>query len=63
MLKYLISKDYEGKARVLEPTLAPQAYGIALPPGSPLRESVNRVLLGNINEPWWRETLFNYLGE
>jgi ABC-type amino acid transport substrate-binding protein len=63
MLKYLINKDYEGKARVLERTLAPQAYGIALPQGSSLREFVNRVLLGKVNEPWWRETLFKYLGE
>ncbi len=62
MLKYLVNKNFAGKVRVLDRTLAPQAYAIALPQGSSLREPVNRVLLGKINEPWWGETLFKYMG-
>lgn len=47
---------------VREP-LVRNAMGIALPDDSPLREDVDRVLLGLVSEPKWQEAVYRYLGE
>ncbi len=52
----------DGSVMVLPKVFERQDYGIGLPAGSPLRESVNRILLEKINSPWWDDILYRYLG-
>jgi ABC-type amino acid transport substrate-binding protein len=40
-----------------------QTYGFALPSNSPLREDLNRVLLGQLQQPTWQDILYRYLGK
>jgi ABC-type amino acid transport substrate-binding protein len=47
---------------VLPEVLEAQSYAIALPPGSALREQVNRALLRRTSEDRWAQTLQSYLG-
>jgi polar amino acid transport system substrate-binding protein len=63
LLRYLINQGFKGELQVLPNTFLRQDYGIALPAGSPLRETVNRVLLQKISEPAWQDTVYKYLGE
>ena len=44
-LQYYAQHEGKGRVDVAGSTFAPQAYGIAIPQGSPLREDLNRVLL------------------
>jgi ABC-type amino acid transport substrate-binding protein len=62
ILRYLLLQDLSDQLKVLAGSFEPQDYGIALPPGSPLREPVNRDLLELLREPLWQEILFRYLG-
>ncbi len=62
ILQYLIHQTYSDDLTMLPGTFERQEYAIALPQGSSLRESVNRALLTNLSEPWWRETNHRYLG-
>jgi ABC-type amino acid transport substrate-binding protein len=48
---------------VLPGSFEPQDYGIAFPPGSDLREPVNRELLELLREPLWQDILYRYLGQ
>jgi len=63
LLRYLINQKFKGRLQVLPNTFLRQDYGIALPPRSPLRETVNRVLLQKISESAWQDTMYKYLGE
>ena len=63
ILKFLINQDYNKKLVVVPNTFEPQFYGIGLPAGSKLRESINQSLLTKLKEPGWRSILFRYLGE
>lgn len=49
--------------RVLPGTFQRQDYAFALPPGSPLREPMNRIILRKLSEPAWRANVLRYLGE
>ncbi len=62
MLRYLIANEYDG-IEVLPERIERQNYAIGLPEGSPLRESINRVLLSLISQPEWEDTLFHYMGQ
>lgn len=62
VLRYLINRDFSARLEVLPQTFEQQNYGIALPPRSPLRESVNRVLLKKIKGKAWQDLLYRYLG-
>ncbi|UYV13386.1 MAG: transporter substrate-binding domain-containing protein [Phycisphaera sp.] len=48
--------------RVLEATFAPQSYGMALPEGSELRESINRAILAETSSAAWHDLIEIYLG-
>jgi polar amino acid transport system substrate-binding protein len=61
-LRYVIHTQYPGQFTVLPLNLDPQLYAFALREGSPLRESINRVLLRKIHEPAWSDLLYHYLG-
>ena len=52
----------KGRVHVLPITFESQAYGIALPPGSSLRERINRVVLRKRLQPVWQDILYRYLG-
>ncbi len=62
ILRYLVHENFQGELQVLPRTFLHQAYGIALPEGSPLREPINRVLLQEIEKAAWQDTLYRYLG-
>ena len=62
VLRYLVNQQFRGRLEVLTNTFDRQDYGIALAPGSPLREPINRVLLQKIHEPGWQEMLYRYMG-
>ncbi len=61
-LRYVTRTQYSGKFTVIPLTTDPQLYAFALQEGSPLRESINRVLLRKIHEPAWSDLLYHYLG-
>lgn len=62
ILRYLVNTDYPERLRVLPAVFARQDYGIALPPGSPLREPLNRAILDVIRSPAWDALIDSYLG-
>ena len=61
-LRYRIRQRFQGKLDVLPHTYSQENYGIALVNDSPLRKSMNRVLLQKIRHQEWQETLNHYLG-
>lgn len=63
ILRYQVLNDYPGEATVLPVSFAEQSYAFPLPPGSPLRERINQVLLRQVDSPDWKELLAGYLGE
>jgi len=62
VLRYLVRSEYGSDLQVLDITFEPQQYGIALPPGSPLREPMNRALLDILVSEGWQTQLKRYLG-
>ncbi|WP_246194913.1 transporter substrate-binding domain-containing protein [Allochromatium palmeri] len=62
ILRYEIKAGFAGQLRVLPLDLQKQTYGIALPPGSPLREPINVTLIGIIQSDDWNALLNTYLG-
>jgi len=63
ILQYLCQSKTPGRLTVLAKTFQRQDYGIALPPGSPLREPLNQAILEQLRSPWWQDVLYRYLGE
>jgi ABC-type amino acid transport substrate-binding protein len=61
-LRYIIKQKFQGKLEVLPNTYSQENYGIALVNNSPLRKSINQVLLQTIRSQGWQETLYRYLG-
>jgi polar amino acid transport system substrate-binding protein len=63
LLRYLANGEFRGKVEVLPVRFERQDYAIGLPPNSPIREPVNRILLRKIGQREWQDTLYRYLGE
>ncbi|MGH9464373.1 MAG: transporter substrate-binding domain-containing protein [Thermoanaerobaculia bacterium] len=63
LLQYLVNQSFAGKVEILPQTFGRQDYSIALPTGSPLRESINRALLSERIRAAWQDILFRYLQE
>ena len=63
ILRYQTYQNYSGEASVLPSTFEKQNYAFALPSNSPLRESVNQVLLRKTSSPSWEDVLATYFGE
>lgn len=61
ILRHLITTGEGRGLKVVDRTFRHQYYAIALPPGSPLREELNRLLLEALASDEWRETRFSYL--
>ena len=63
ILKYFVkSHNISNQIKVLPVIINPISYGFALPSGSKLRESVNRVLLKEIRSKEWSTIIKSYLG-
>ena len=62
-LRYLTLTEFRGEVKVLPAIFRRQNYGIAMPTGSTLRESVNRSLLHIIEQAEWEDVLYQYLGK
>jgi ABC-type amino acid transport substrate-binding protein len=63
ILRYLVKEAFKERIQVLPNTFTRQDYGIALPPGSPLREPLNQALIAEIRDYRWQELLLFYLGQ
>ncbi|GIX47324.1 MAG: amino acid ABC transporter substrate-binding protein [Candidatus Tectimicrobiota bacterium] len=63
LLRHLALTAFRDVIEVLPVTFERQDYAIALPPGSPLREALNRTLLEQLRRPLWQELLYRYLGK
>jgi ABC-type amino acid transport substrate-binding protein len=62
ILRFEVRETFPRQLRVLPFTLRPQVYGIALPPGSRMRESVNIALIEIVRSDEWAQVLDKYLG-
>jgi ABC-type amino acid transport substrate-binding protein len=62
LLTYHLRNHPEWDVEILPRTLMRESYGIALPPGSPLREPLNRELLEVIRTPEWQAQRVRYVG-
>ena len=62
LLKYYIAKD-KYNLSVVKRVFEQQYYAFGLIQNSPLRESINRVLLEKTELPWWQDTLYQYIGK
>jgi ABC-type amino acid transport substrate-binding protein len=62
ILKYLAKEQFPGAINVLPHRFVRQDYAIAVPQGSPLRETLDRVLEREIRSPRWQEITDYYLG-
>jgi len=62
ILKYLAKENFAGEVNVLPNTFVRQDYAIAVPQGSPMRETLDRVLEREIRSPRWQEIVSLYLG-
>ncbi|HSG41469.1 MAG TPA: transporter substrate-binding domain-containing protein [Thermoanaerobaculia bacterium] len=63
ILRYLVGQGHEGRLRVLPQTFQRQDYAFGLPDASPLREPLNRALLGRLSGSSWRRFEERYLGD
>jgi len=62
-VKYLAKNELLGRTEVLPGTFDPHYTGMAVPPGSQLREPLNRALLASIETDRWTQILKRYLGQ
>jgi ABC-type amino acid transport substrate-binding protein len=62
LLSWLVGRYYTS-LQVLDTTFDAQQYAMALPAGSPLRKPVDMALLQTVESDWWKQAVFQYLGE
>ena len=62
VLKYLVSSQFPSQLRVLPDIFDPYYVSMGMPPGSPLRERINRSLLKVMATPDWLKLVDRYLG-
>jgi polar amino acid transport system substrate-binding protein len=62
LLAWFVSQEFRGSIVLLDTTFDPQHYAFALPPNSPLRKPLSVAMLQAMQNSWWEETLFRYLG-
>ncbi len=63
VVKYLAKNEFLGRVEVLPGTFDHHYMGMAVPPGSQLRESLNRALLAFMETDQWTQILKQYLGQ
>lgn len=62
ILAYYVAHEGVGQARLIDRVFRPENYGIALPEGSPLREPINRALLGLTESGGYRDLVEKWFG-
>jgi polar amino acid transport system substrate-binding protein len=62
ILSWLVRQNY-ASLQVLDTTFDAQQYAMALPAGSPPRKPIDIALLQTIESDWWKQAVFQYLGE
>jgi polar amino acid transport system substrate-binding protein len=62
VLRHLARTEFSGRVRVLPSTFDHYSLKMAMPPGSPLRESLNRGLLAVIEGSGWHRRMERYVG-
>jgi ABC-type amino acid transport substrate-binding protein len=62
LLTWTVRQDFPSTIRVLDITFGSQLYAIALPKGSPMRSMLDIAVLRQIEDEWWQQILFVYLG-
>ena len=63
VVKYLAKNEFLGRVEVLPGTFDHHYMGMAVPPGSQLREPLNRALLAFMETDQWTQILKQYLGQ
>jgi ABC-type amino acid transport substrate-binding protein len=63
VVKYLAKTEFRGRVEVLPGTFDHHYMGMAVPPGSPLREPLNRALLAFMETDQWTQILKQYVGQ
>jgi polar amino acid transport system substrate-binding protein len=62
ILRYLVNRETDAELEVLPREFEPQNYALAVPPGSELREPLNRLILERTRGRAWQEVVGRYLG-
>ena len=62
LLAWSVNQDFRTSVQLLDATFNPQHYAFALPANSPLRKPLSIAILKAVQNDWWEETLFRYLG-
>lgn len=62
ILRYLVNRKIDVDLKVLPREFEPQNYALALPPGSELREPLNRLILQRTRDRAWQQIVGQYLG-
>lgn len=62
-LQYYQNQHFPRSIRISRRELMKNHMGIALTPGMPEKEAINRVLLQKLTEPEWQSLCFRYFGE
>ena len=62
LLAWVIQQDFRSSVQLLDATFDHQAYAIALPNGSALRKPLDVAVLNAVQDGWWEQALFRYLG-
>jgi polar amino acid transport system substrate-binding protein len=63
VVKYLAKNEFPGRVEVLPGTFDQHYMGMAVPPGSQLREPLNRAILDVMGSDTWTRILQRYLGQ
>ena len=62
LLAWFVNRDFRSSVQVLDATFDPQHYAFAVPNNSPLRKPLSVAVLRALQDDWWDQTLFRYLG-
>jgi polar amino acid transport system substrate-binding protein len=62
LLTWTVRKDFSASVRVVDTSFSSESYAIVLPKGSTLRPMLDLAVLDQIESDWWRQTLFQSLG-
>ena len=62
LLTWSVNQDFRGSIQMVDATFNPQHYAFAVPANSPLRKPLSIAILKAVQNDWWEETLFRYLG-
>ena len=61
VLRYWVNETSDLSVQVEATNTRPQRYALVLPPGSPLREPINRALLQTVNGAGWQDVVKRYV--